>query len=69
MTDQKILINSASSRDRRSALAMVWQRVTENNPSEKTLHVGLTRNTPGDVTSIVSCRGKVLSFDQESFQK
>ena len=44
---------------------MVWQKVTENDPTEKTFHVGLTRKTPGgDVTSIVSCRGKVLSFDQ-----
>ena len=45
---------------------MVWQVETENDPGQKSLHVGLNRGTPGDVTSIVSCRGKVLPFDQAS---
>ena len=45
---------------------MVWRVVAENDPREKDLHVGVTRgNSPGDVTTIVATRGKVLSHFQE----
>lgn len=45
---------------------MVWRVVAENDPREKDLHVGVTRgSSPGDVTTIVATRGKVLSHFQE----
>jgi len=44
---------------------MVWKIVSENNPKEKTLHVGDNREDPGDVTSLISCKGRVMAYDQE----
>ena len=44
---------------------MVWKIVSENDTSEKTLHAGESRQIPGDVTSIASCLGRVMTYDQE----
>ena len=51
-------------------LLMVWRVVTENDPREKSLHVGVTRGgNPGDVTSIVATRGKVQALAEVSLVK
>ena len=51
-------------------LLMVWRGGTENDPREKSLHVGVTRgSSPGDVTTIVATRGKVMALAEASFDK
>ena len=43
---------------------MVWKIVSENDPRDKTLHVGDNRpDPPGDVTSLALCRGRVMAYD------
>ena len=44
---------------------MVWRVVSQNDPHEKDLHVGVTRgSSPGDVTSIVAAWGKVIALTE-----
>ena len=48
---------------------MAWEKVTENDPSERTLHVGENRGPEaGEVTSIVTARGRVMAYDQEDHE-
>ena len=48
---------------------MAWEKVTENDPSEQTLHVGENRGPEaGEVTSIVTARGRVMAYDQEDHE-
>ena len=48
---------------------MGWEKVTENDPSERTLHVGENRGSvAGEVTSIATARGRVMAYDQEDHE-
>ena len=47
-------------------LTMGWNKVLENDPSEKSIQWGKdVRQQPGDVTSIVACKGKVTTYEEE----
>lgn len=48
---------------------MGWEKVTENDSRERTLHVGENRGPEaGEVTSIVAARGRVMAYDQEDHE-
>ena len=46
---------------------MVWRVLAQNDPREKTLHVGVTRGSPGEVTTVVAAWGKLTPLEEVSW--